>query len=120
MTASPMEIVKIVAPLVTAIGIAFVTTWISIKVKFAPTAAHAMKEAKAILLVVVAVILNLGVAAQLVLEILLPNPNLRISLLYIIFYSFVLFNSYISFVFMRLLRLIGRLVTIAEVLTESN
>jgi len=120
MAASPIEIVRIAAPIVIALGIAFVTTWINIKVRFAPTAAHAMKEARAILLIVVAVILNLYMVGMLVSEIVSPNPDLRTSILHIILYSFVLFNNYICFMQFMVLQMISKLADVAKVLLKSN
>jgi hypothetical protein len=92
---NPIEVLKIILMITIPIGIAALTTWINITIRFAPDAAHAAREAKAIALKLAGWTANAALAGMLIWEIASPVPNPRTSILLIILYSFSLFNVYV-------------------------
>jgi len=103
-----MHVLTIALAIAIPFGIAALTTWINITIKFAPDAAHARREAALTFMTVIAWIANGGVLVLLIWEIISPNPNLRVSLLVIIMNSFGLFNFYMLMLYLQLRHSIAR------------
>jgi hypothetical protein len=89
-----IDVLKTVLAIAIPLGTAAITTWVNITIKFAPDAAHAMREAKAIAFKIADWTTQAVVAGEIIWQIVSPFPNNRISLLVIILNSFVLFNAY--------------------------
>jgi hypothetical protein len=100
------------------LGIAALTTWINITIRFAPDAAQAKREARLIFFKVTGWIALAVVVVQMAQQIISPNLSLRASLLVIILDSFVLFNAYMLWVLRRHLQLIDKLNEMFGHLTE--
>jgi hypothetical protein len=82
-------------PIISAIGIAMLSAWMNITIKFAQNPAQAKQAVILILLRIIGGVANVGCLFFLVREVLSPNPLTRSSLMYIIFLSLVLFNTYL-------------------------
>jgi len=106
MQQNPIEVLKIALMIAVPAGIAALTTWINITIRFAPDAAHAMREAKQIVARVVGWIAYIWIAGVIVWQFILPDPNPRLSLLIIILNSFALFNAYILWQLRSILKLL--------------
>jgi hypothetical protein len=119
MQETPTDVLKTAITIAIPLGIAALTTWINITIRFAPDAAHAIREAKEIFLKVAGWIANAILAGVLTWEIVSPNPNVRVSMLIILMYSFSLFNSYVLWLHRFTLNLISRqsdsMLTLAQV-----
>jgi hypothetical protein len=108
MVDNPTEAVKIVLQVVIPCGVAILTIWVNIKVKFARDAAHAISEVKGIFAWVLVWIANALIAGNLIWEFLQPSANARLNLAFILFNSFALFNSYMMWLILRLLKIMRK------------
>lgn len=97
--------------IIVAIGIAAVTTWINIKIRFAATADQAMKEAKAILWRVVLWSANTFLALDVILA-LTVLPLDRLGLCTIVIGCCSLIHSFVSF---QILQVYKRMIEINKV-----
>ncbi len=89
-----MTVETIILAIAIPIGIAALTAWINIKIKFAPDAAHASREAKSIFFKLFLVITHLYLAGLLIWVIVSPKPWNRADYIVVILNSLVLFHSY--------------------------
>jgi|ERR1035441_10134583 hypothetical protein len=100
--------------IITGIGIAAVTAWVNITIKFAPTADHAKNDAKRIFLLVLSVLSQVFLLWVLISEYLSSEPLTRHSLFVILMVSFGLFHSYLFLVYRMFIKLIFRMVVVLE------
>lgn len=95
MQITPMNVLMIALAIIVPVSVAALNSWVNITIKFAPDAAQAKRDAKAIFLTVVAWICNLLAAGMLIAQLVWPMSNGRVSILLIIMNSFTLFTTFV-------------------------
>jgi hypothetical protein len=119
---TPTEVLKTALAIAIPLGIAALTTWINITIRFAPDAAHAIQEAKKIFLKVAGWTANGVLVGGIIWQIVWPDHNARASILIILMYSFSLFNSYVIWLHRFTLNLISQqsnsMLTLAQTVRE--
>jgi hypothetical protein len=126
MAQSPTDALKIVLQIVVPCGIAFVVTWINIKIKFATDAAQAIAEAKRILGIVANALLNAYILFVLGYQIARPDPDVHMFVLIIVFNSLALLCNLLTWIFRNVLTVaelqserISQLVKLVRILSDN-
>jgi len=126
MAQSPTDALKLVLQIVVPCGIAFVVTWINIKVRFAKDAAQAIVEAKRILGIVANVLFNAYILFVLTHQIVRPDPDVHTFVLIIVFNSLALLCNLLTWTLHRILNVItvqaenmGQLIKLVRTLSDD-
>jgi len=109
-----MDIQTIFITIAIGVGIASVTAWINIKIKFAQNADQAKRDTKRIFIILFFTASHLYILWVLITQLLEPLSNK--SLIIILSCCFGLFHSYIMYLFNRLLNLSEKISGIFNVL----
>jgi len=108
---------EILIPFIVAVVSAALFSWINIKIKFAPTEAHAKKDVRRIFLFVLGVIQWLAFAYLLwwvVMQFISDAPISARKLLWILLAAFGLFHTYMMVWIMMVVQITGKLAEVGR------
>jgi len=112
-----MQILTTALPIIIPVGCVVLTAYLSIKIKFAPDAEHAIRDVKAIFLKALIWVGGLLCLGRLLRELLSPLPLTRLSCFIIVINSFGLWNLLEHSKFMMIL---GALETVTTAIIRHR